>query len=198
MSIENRVIQLIQRNLYTEEHSYLDYFGKVISSRKYRKIYLSIIIAHFIILFLKDLIKIDDLLYKFYSISKIYILGRVSREINIYIKLYFKRRRPFIKYSDILTDNKTRFKKKDTFSFPSNSIQTSLIFYNFLLSETFEVGFNKNIILFLITIVISLSKINRGLHYPSDIIFSILIFILTKTVFYVFVNFVFILLLQVQ
>ena len=189
MFIENRVIKLVQKNFYTENNSYLDYCGKFISGRRYRKIYLSLSITYFTILFLKGIINIEDLLYKLYGIIKIYILGSLSREINIYIKLYFKRRRPFIKYNDILVDNNTRFKKKDTFSFPSNSIQTSLIFYNFFLSEIIILKFNKNIILFLITIIISLSKINRGLHYPSDIISSIIIFIFTKTLFCVFVNF---------
>ena len=190
MFIENKIINFIQKNFFTEEHSYLDYCGKYISSRKYRRVYLFALISYFCLLLLFRDMDIISFLFKMAGIINIYFLGYLSRKINIVIKLYFKRNRPFVDSKDILTDDKTRSKKKETFSFPSNSIQTSLIFYNVLFSNIIDFDKYKNLLLFLITVIISLSKINRGLHYPTDILFSIIIFFLTKYFYIFFVNFV--------
>ena len=190
MSMENRIIKLIQNKFFTEEHSNLDYYGKIISSRKYRKIYLYLLISYFTLLFLNSTIDIVDFLFKIIGILNIYFLGYLSRKINIIIKLYFKRNRPFVDSKNIITDEKTKSKKKDTFSFPSNSIQTSLIFYNVLFTNVICVEeFKRNLLLFLIIIIISLSKINRGLHYPTDIFFSIIIFVFTKYLYLFLVNY---------
>ena len=190
MSIENRIIKLIQNKFFTEEHSNLDYYGKIISSRKYRKIYLCLLISYFTLLFLNSTIDIVNFLFKIIGILNIYFLGYLSRKINIIIKLYFKRNRPFVDSKNIITDEKTKSKKKDTFSFPSNSIQTSLIFYNVLFTNVICVEeYKRNLLLFLIIIIISLSKINRGLHYPTDIFFSIIIFVFTKYLYLFLVNY---------
>lgn len=183
MSIEKRIISTIQQKFFTENHTYLDYFGKIISSRKYRYFYLYGLVAYFTILYVKDRIDLLYLVYKLVSILNIYIMGYLSRKVNIIIKLYFKRKRPFVKFNNILVNDKTRLKKENTFSFPSNSIQTSLIFYNVFI-DVINFKKYKNIILLLIIIIISLSKINRGLHYPSDIMFSVLIFTFINWIYY--------------
>ena len=110
------------------------------------------------------------------SVPKIYLFSLLSRSINIKIKLFFKRKRPYVDHQTIKVLEKTKEKKKNTYSFPSNSIQTSLIFYGFML-RTMDLGTCYNsIILTLIVLVTSFAKINRGMHYPSDILFSISIY----------------------
>ena len=184
MNLDYKVIKLIQNNLY-QNKSYLNHSSKFISGRKYRKAYLCLSMIYFIVLFSKNNLELSELFMKFFGILNIYILGYLSRRINIIIKLYFKRRRPFLKYDNILTDEKTRTKKENTYSFPSNSIQTSLIFYNILYTHILNFEDYKNMFLFLIIIIISLSKMNQGLHYPSDIIFSIVIFLFINFIYHI-------------
>lgn len=162
----------LQKIFYTKEYNLIDKIAKFISSRKYRKIYLLICLIYL-------LIKKD--IYKVIILPKIFISGVLSRNINIFIKKIFKRPRPFMTYQEILVDPKVYEKKKNTYSFPSNSIQTSLIFYNILLRLLFDIlPIQRNMFLFLILIITSLAKIIRGLHYLTDIFFSILIFLLIE------------------
>lgn len=162
------IINFIQSIFYTSKFSHVDYLAKLISSRKYRIIYL---ILYFIIL----------LWYNNFNnitiIPSLYILSLASRMINIGIKLIFKRRRPFVFSNTILVDDKTRNKKNNTFSLPSNSIQTSLTFYNILMLSIDN--FDNKLRIFILTcifFIIGTAKINRGLHYPSDLIISLLTF----------------------
>ena len=102
--------------------------------------------------------------------------GFLSRTINLFIKKLFKRRRPFVIDPTILINSKVK-KKKDTYSLPSNSIQTSLIFYKVLFDTTSIIdNYTCNILLFLIVLINASAKIMRGLHFPSDILLSVLIF----------------------
>lgn len=178
------IINKIQRYFFTNSNNFIDNLGKLISSRKYRKLYLIAILIFNVVNYLIQGINIFVLLSKFVSILNLYLLGSLSRKLNIFIKFIFKRKRPFTE-SSVLTDRKTYEKKISTFSFPSNSIQTSLIFYDLLIKNL--IGLNEfwtNIILFLIVVFISLAKINRGLHYPSDILFSIIIYFCIKKLYY--------------
>lgn len=178
------VINKIQRYFFTNSINFIDNLGKLISSRKYRKLYLIAILIFNVVNYLIQGISIFVLLSKFVSILNLYLLGFLSRKLNIFIKFIFKRKRPFTE-SSVLTDKKTYEKKINTFSFPSNSIQTSLIFYDLLIKNL--IGLNEfwtNILLFLIVVFISLAKINRGLHYPSDILFSIIIYFCIKKLYY--------------
>lgn len=164
--IELNVIRFIQTFLFTDEYNILDKIAKLISSRKYRRLYLILYFLIFIIS--KEYSKI-------LIVINLYILSFLSRKLNIFIKLIFKRKRPF-NFNNILTDKKTNLKKVDTYSMPSNSIQTSLIFYNILLSNTAFVNYQLKIyILVIIIIILSLAKILRGLHFPSDILVSLII-----------------------
>lgn len=168
LKVEVSIIKFIQSCLYTNDYNIIDKTAKVITSRTYRKKYL--------VLYLLFLIITKDF-YKIMYIPKIYLFGFLSRNINLFIKKIFQRRRPFVIDSSILINENTAKKKKDTFSFPSNSIQTSLIFYK-VLFETFNIvdNFTCNILLFFIVLITAIAKILRGLHFPSDILFSIFIF----------------------
>ncbi len=181
---EVKIILYLQKIFYTKEYNLIDKIAKLISSRKYRKIYLLICLIY---LFIKKDI------YKIMILPKIFISGVLSRNINIFIKKIFKRPRPFVTYQEILVDTKVYEKKKNTYSFPSNSIQTSLIFYNILLRLLFNIlPIQRSLLLFLILITTSLAKIIRGLHYLTDIFFSILLFFLIEYllifIYYVFTN----------
>jgi len=175
-SLEVGFINKIQNLFFTDGYNHpfigiLDHTAKFITSRKY-KVY--ILIAYMIyMLFCNKIFSHLDILFQ---VPKFYIFAFLSRLINIQIKLLFKRRRPYVTHKSIKVLEKAREKKKNTYSFPSNSIQTSLIFYGFMLRTMgFSVCFN-NIILTLIVLITSFAKINRGMHYPSDIIFSIIIY----------------------
>tara|TARA_B100000524_G_scaffold348131_1_gene251731 strand:+ start:229 stop:822 length:594 start_codon:yes stop_codon:yes gene_type:complete len=166
---EVKIILYLQKVFYTKEYNLIDKIAKLISSRKYRKIYLLIFLIYL-------LIKKD--IYTIMILPKIFISGIFSRNINIFIKKIFKRPRPFVSYKEILVNPKVYEKKKNTYSFPSNSIQTSLIFYNTLLRLLFDLlPIQRRLFLFLFLIITSLAKIIRGLHYLTDIFFSILIFL---------------------
>ena len=122
--------------------------------------------------------------YKLLWIPKIYLFGFISRYINLIIKNIFRRNRPYVTHPEILINEKTAKKKLNTYSLPSNSIQTSLIFYMVLLdSMSFISHPLKIIILTAITLITSSAKIIRGLHYPTDILLSILIFIFVDVIY---------------
>ena len=168
LKVEVSIIKFLQDYMYTTDYNIVDKTAKVISGRSYRKKYL--------IVYLLFLLITNDF-YKIIYIPKIYLFGFLSRNINLFIKKIFQRKRPFVIDSSILINAETAKKKKDTFSFPSNSIQTSLIFYK-VLFDTFSLidNFTCNILLCLIVLITAGAKILRGLHFPSDIIFSIFIF----------------------
>ena len=166
--IEVCIIKKIQNLIYTEEYNIIEKTAKVISSRKFRKVYL--------IFYFLYLLYIENY-SKLIIVPHIYILGYLSRQLYIYIKLIFKRSRPYLKNTDILINEETAEKKKLTYSLPSNSIQTSLIFYNTLLNSIELPSSNiHTCLLTLVFLITSIAKINRGLHYPSDILVSFLIF----------------------
>ena len=172
-NLEVRFINLIQCMFFTEEfnHPFIgitDYVAKFITSRKYKKYILTAYIIYMIIYNINY-----NYIYLMLSVPKFYLFSLLSRSINIKIKLFSKRKRPYVDHQTIKVLEKTKEKKKNTYSFPSNSIQTSLIFYGFML-RTMDLGTCYNsIILTLIVLITSFAKINRGMHYPSDILFSI-------------------------
>lgn len=167
LKFEISIIKFFQKYMYTNEYNIIDRTAKVISGRIYRKIY--ILIYLFLLVITNDF-------YKIVYIPKIYMAGFLSRTINLFIKKLFKRRRPFVIDPTILINSKVE-KKKDTFSLPSNSIQTSLIFYKVLFDTSCIMdNFTCNILLFIIVLITAIAKIMRGLHFPSDILLSVLIF----------------------
>ena len=185
ISVELFIIRNIQYFFFNDKSDFIDTVGKVISGRKYRLYYLITIFVIYGWQFLICSINYIMFFKKFVSLVNLYFLGCLSRKLNILIKVFFKRSRPFFN-SCVLSDEKTYNKKKNTFSFPSNSIQTSLIFYNVFLEDLLGISnFNTNLLLSLIVSLISLSKITKGLHYPSDILFSIIVYYLVKKIYYI-------------
>lgn len=170
LKLEISIIKFLQKYLYTDYYNIICMAAKIITSRTYRNKYL--------IVYLLFLLITNDL-YKIINIPKIYLLGFLSRNINLFIKKIFKRRRPFVIDSTILVNEDILKKKINTFSFPSNSIQTSLLFYK-ILFNTFSIidTFTCNILLLLILSITSIAKILKGLHFPTDIIFSVFIFMI--------------------
>lgn len=182
-SMEVGFINKIQNLFFTDGYDnvfirVLDHTAKFITSRKYR-VYVLIVYMLFMI-FCDEKLSYLDILFQ---VPKFYIFAFLSRLINIQIKLYFKRNRPYVKHKSIKVLEKAREKKKNTYSFPSNSIQTSLIFYGFMLKTMCFSKIVNIIILTTIVLIISFTKINRGMHYPSDILFSIILYYLLLTIY---------------
>lgn len=175
LNLELNLIKSIQSVFFTENYNIIDMTAKFISSRKY-KIYFITIYFIFLVLTRKTI-------NEYIVIPKLYIFGYLSRILNIQIKLLFKRKRPYVVDNNVLVLEKSREKKKDTFSLPSNSIQTSLIFYGFLLRQLNLNRYLSSLILGVIVFITSFSKINRGMHYPTDIILSILIYYVTIIIY---------------
>ena len=168
LKFEISIIKFLQKYTYTDEYNIIDGTAKVVTGRTYRKIYILIYLL---------LLLITNDFHKLIYIPKIYLAGFISRNINLFIKKIFKRRRPFVIDPTILINDKIE-KKRDTFSMPSNSIQTSLIFYKVLFDTTSIIdNYTCNILLFIIVLINASAKIMRGLHFPSDILLSVLIFI---------------------
>ena len=167
LKFEISIIKFFQKYMYTDEYNIIDRTAKVITGRTYRNIYIFIYLL---------LLVITNDFYKIVYIPKIYMTGFISRTINLFIKKLFKRRRPFVIDPTILINSKVE-KKKDTYSLPSNSIQTSLIFYKVLFDTSSIIdNYTCNILLFIIVLINASAKIMRGLHFPSDILLSVLIF----------------------
>jgi membrane-associated phospholipid phosphatase len=134
------------------------YFNKYLTCIKSMNLYLSIILYYDFYLFL-------------YMISTLYC----SRTTNYMIKNYYKKTRPYnrnplyIKYFNI---------RKQSYSFPSQSILNISVFYNTI----YYYNIYNNTYLFiyfklwyyLLLISLSITRMYRGLHYPHDIIISYL------------------------
>ena len=106
LKAEISIIKFIQSCLYTNDYNIIDKTAKVITSRTYRKKYL--------VLYLLFLIITNDF-YKIMYIPKIYLFGFLSRNVNLFIKKIFQRRRPFVIDSSILINEDTAKKKKKYF-----------------------------------------------------------------------------------
>ena len=136
LEMEVSIIKKLQRYLYTEEYNIIDNTAKVITSRYYRKRYL--------VLYSLVLLMTNNY-YKLLWIPKIYLFGFISRYINLIIKNIFRRNRPYVTHPEILINEKTAKKKLNTYSLPSNSIQTSLIFYMVLLDSMSFISYSLKI-----------------------------------------------------
>lgn len=97
------------------------------------------------------------------------IFFNLVRQFNIFLKSKIIQRRPYNCYPDKIQFYK---KRKETLSFPSQSIQSCLIIYSILYCyyPYFSLKYYFN---FLLTIL-AVTRIYRGLHYPHDILISYL------------------------
>lgn len=91
--------------------------------------------------------------------------------LNSILKLFFKRLRPYQKFNSIRNfSNKVHNSIFDKYSFPSGHTFASTLLSFILLTK-----YNKNTLINLIPLLVGLSRIFLGVHYPSDILFGLII-----------------------
>ena len=150
--IESLMITVLQLTLNYKTINYLILITKLFTRRK-------IFFVYFIILFFYNFLFFLSHIFFFY----------LSRIILTKIKNYIKQPRPYIEYENTITYFK---KRKISFSFPSQSMQSLIFIYC-----SFNYLFANNIFIHLyfvtLTLLLSLTRMYRGLHYPHDFIFSI-------------------------
>ena len=97
----------------------------------------------------------------------------ISHNIRSLIKLYTKCLRPYNKYPNLI---KYYYKKKKSYSFPSQSVINISVIYNTICNYNIINNVNTNIYfhIFYYSLLFSLAitRLYRGLHYPHDIIIS--------------------------
>lgn len=108
----------------------------------------------------------------------------IAGSIDLIIYIFWKRPRPYIAHADTLTANISG-QYTDMASFPSShtyiafAIATSIFLYGHKRLGTF---------LFTLAILIAVSRIGAGLHYPSDVIGGALLGIASGIVAYILVH----------
>tara|TARA_B100000678_G_C18202128_1_gene499908 strand:- start:454 stop:1005 length:552 start_codon:yes stop_codon:yes gene_type:complete len=102
-------------------------------------------------------------LYKFKKGFRLMFVVFLSKQINEFIKNFIKHKRPYQTYNWIKSDTK----KENSYSLPSMSIQYTTIIYPIICDEL-KIPYLSNILYLLV----SSSRILRGLHYPHDVIIS--------------------------
>lgn len=90
----------------------------------------------------------------------------IAGSIDLIIYILWQRPRPFIAHANIVAPDTSKF-TVDMSSFPSS--HTYIAFA--IATSVFLYGHKKlGIILFVIAILVAISRIGAGLHYPSDVI----------------------------
>lgn len=87
--------------------------------------------------------------------------------VDLVLILFWKRPRPFVSHSDEIITPITQGLKVDPISFPSG--HTYIVFA--IATSVFLYGHRKlGVALFILAILVAISRVGAGLHYPSDII----------------------------
>jgi undecaprenyl-diphosphatase len=108
--------------------------------------------------------------YKILNKKDIDVIGAGSI-LNLIIKIIFKRTRPYQKYSSIRNfSNKVHNNIFDKYSFPSGHTFSSTLLSLILLAK-----YKDQTIINLIPLFVGLSRVFLGVHYPSDILFGLII-----------------------
>ena len=110
----------------------------------------------------------------FINIIKIHFIMYCSKTINYTIKHTFKIPRPYLKETKIQKITIKKDKSK-SYSFPSNSIQNSFVFYWNILNTLTPNSIINNWIIYSIIFLLAFIKTLRGLHYLHDIIPGLII-----------------------
>jgi len=112
--------------------------------------------------------------FLFFNIIKIHLVLYISKSINYTIKHTFKIPRPYLKESNIQKITIKKDKSK-SYSFPSNSIQNSYVFYWNIFNTLHPDSLIGFWIINFIILLLAFIKTLRGLHYLHDIIPGLII-----------------------
>lgn len=108
----------------------------------------------------------------------------IAGGFDLLIFAIWRRPRPFISHSDILTPI-TEGLRVDSSSFPS--AHTYIVFA--IATSAFLYGHKRlGTLLFLLAIVVAIGRIGSGLHYPSDILGGIFLGIASGIIAYIMVS----------
>ena len=158
-------------NITNYEGILINNLQKIIKNDKLLSKILIVISAIF---YLKYFILLLLILFVFKKLSKRQIIIIIISIIIVnIIKKIFKRERPFISFNNILKLDPYNL---DRYSFPSGHMTTAFLLGYYL---------NKNMntsIYYILPILVAISRISLGVHYPTDIIGG---FILAKLIIYI-------------
>ena len=104
----------------------------------------------------------------YYKDFKLLLLYHISMYINLVIKTKFRIMRPFVDYNFL--KNPKNKNKANSYSFPSNSFQNSLLIYHYLLYPI------SPLLYYILILSIMISRMILALHYPHDFVMSYLLF----------------------
>ena len=158
INCELYIIHVLQKYLILNHVNCVSSYNKYLTSLNSIILYLSFILYHDTNLFM-------------YIVLSLY----TSRTTNRYIKNYCKKERPYNRNPGYI---KYFIKRKQSYSFPSQSILNISVFYNTLYYYNVYndyVWFNLiSYVYYLLFASLSITRMYRGLHYPHDIIISYL------------------------
>lgn len=150
--IESLILTALQLTLNHQYIQSLIFITKLFTRRKIFFVYFIILYFHNCKLFL-------------HTVTHFYL----SRYILSYIKHAAQQKRPYIEYSNTITHFN---KRKESFSFPSQSMQSiTFIYYSF--DKIYHNNFYFHFYFITLSILLAFTRMYRGLHYPHDFIFSI-------------------------
>lgn len=176
LDYEIQFIILIQRLFGSpEDNVNLIKLGKIFTNNDHQN---KLIIYAVIINLIQNLtlndFSIKFVLLMFYNLSKVFTVIYFSKFINFQIKNFFKIQRPYLEDHKIQKITIKKDKSK-SYSFPSNSIQNSLVFYTLVLNLVTQNYWFTKIIVYTIVSILGFIKTIRGLHYLHDIISGLII-----------------------
>lgn len=168
-----------------EENVNLIKLGKLFTNNvNQNKLMIYVIIINFIQNITLTQLSFKIILLTLYNLLKIFLIIHFSKYVNFTIKNYFKIRRPYLEEKNIKKVTIKKDKSK-SYSFPSNSIQNSLVFYTLIINLITNNIIFKNIIVYGIISILALIKTLRGLHYIHDILSGLLLSnLIIYTVYY--------------
>jgi hypothetical protein len=149
--------------------------GKIITNKQYQNQLISYsVLFAFIKSIFADGISFTAVRIFIEIFLKIHFIMYGSKTINFHIKQTCKICRPYLEDTNIQNITIKKDKSK-SFSFPSNSIQNSYVFYWLILNLISPYSYINFTIISIIIGLLSFIKTIRGLHYLHDIISALFI-----------------------